>query len=94
MAFTIDLDDEELPQSLESTQSDERSLESPQRKSETPQRSLLEEAEAVVAMLRPTSSPSQASDHDAMDSIVMEIMMIAMIYNDLDSSDADYDSCE
>ena len=66
MAFTIDLDDEELPQSLESTQSDERSPESPQRKSETPQRSLLEEAEAVVAMLRPTSSPSQASDHDVM----------------------------
>ena len=67
MAFTIDMDDEELPQSLESTQSDERSPESPSRKSETPQRSLLEEAEAVVAMLRPISSPSQASDRDDME---------------------------
>ena len=66
MAFTIDLDDEELPQSLESTQSHEGSLKSPSRKSETPQRSLLEEAEAVVAMLRPISSPSQASYHDVM----------------------------
>ena len=94
MAFTIDLDDEELPQSLESTQSHERSLESPSRKSETPQRSLLEEAEAVVAMLRPTSSPSQASDHDAIDRIVMEMVMIAMICDDHYSSDADYDSCE
>ena len=94
MAFTIDMDDEELPQSLESTQSDERSPESPPRKSETPHRSLLEEAEAVVAMLRPTSSPSQASDNDAMDRIVMEMVMIAMICDDYDSSDADYDSCE
>ena len=94
MAFTIDLDDEELPQSLESTQSHQRSPESPPRKSETPQRSLLEEAEAVVAMLRPTSSPSQVGDHDAMDRIVMEMVMIAMICDDYDSSDADYDSCE
>ena len=94
MAFTIDLDDEELPQSLESTQSHERSLESPPRKSETPQRSLLEEAEAVVAMLRPTSSPSQASYYDVMDRVVIEMVMIAMICNDLDNSDADYDSCE
>ena len=94
MAFTIDLDDEELPQSLESTQSDERSPEPPPRKSETPQRSLLEEAEAVVAMLRPTSSPSQASDHDVIDRMVMKMVMIAMICDDHDSNNADYDSCE
>ena len=51
-AFTINLDDnDELPRSLESA---ERNLESPQR-------SLLEEAEAVVARLRPACSPYQAS---------------------------------
>ena len=47
-----------------------------------------------MATLRPISSPSQASDHDAMDRIVMEMVMIAMICDDYDSSDADYDSCE
>ena len=52
VAFTINLDDNnELPRSLESA---ERNLESPQR-------SLLEEAEAVVARLRPACSPYQAS---------------------------------
>merc|ERR1719391_180319 len=51
-AFTINLDnDNELPRSLESA---ERNLESPQR-------SLLEEAEAVVARLRPACSPYQAT---------------------------------
>ena len=51
-AFTINLDDDnELPRSLESA---ERNLESPQR-------SLLEEAEAVVARLRPACSSYQAS---------------------------------
>ena len=50
-AFTINLDDNELP----------RSLESAQRNLESPQRSLLEEAEAVVARLRPACSPYQAS---------------------------------
>ena len=58
IGFTIDLDDEEPPRSLDSARSD---LESPQRSLESPQRSLLEEAEAVVARLRPTSSPYQAS---------------------------------
>ena len=74
IGFTIDLDDEEPTRSLESARSDlespqrsldspQRSLESPQRSLESPQRSLLEEAEAVVARLRPTSSPYQASNN-------------------------------
>ena len=65
IGFTIDLDDEEPPRSLESVTSDldspQRSFDSPQRSLDSPQRSLLEEAEAVVARLRPTSSPYQAS---------------------------------
>ena len=60
IGFTIDLDDEEPPRSLESVTSD---LDSPQRSFDSPQRSLLEEAEAVVARLRPTSSPYQASSN-------------------------------
>ena len=64
-AFTIDLDGNESRSNLESSQrsleSPQRSLESPQRSLESPQRSLLEEAEAVVARLRPSSSPHQAS---------------------------------
>jgi len=64
-AFIINLDGDESRSHLESSQrsleSPQRSLESPQRSLESPQRSLLEEAEAVVARLRPSSSPSQAT---------------------------------
>ena len=64
-AFIINLDGDESRSHLESSQrsleSPQRSLESLQRSLESPQRSLLEEAEAVVARLRPSSSPHQAS---------------------------------
>ena len=67
-AFTIDLDGNEEPRSnLESSQ---RSVESPQRSLESPHRSLLEEAEAVVARLRPASSPYQASCSSSRENII------------------------
>ena len=65
-AFTIDLGDEPPPPNLKSPQSNLESADeivltaaADDRSLDSPQQSLLEEAEAVIARLRPTSSPHQ-----------------------------------